>query len=550
MTDDNKTENQNTAVKATGRAKAKTKPATTRKTATQKTVTKTDNTKNPSQRATAKKPKTASPEAKSPEVKNSGAKNSGAKSSGTRKTGTKKQTTAKPSVKKALTKKATGRSATTENTEAKQAAAEKTQASKPTSSIKLKAGSFGAQQTRAESAATINKILNRDKSAIKIDTASTETPSMTKDANTQATTDSKDPHKSAHTNANTAVHAAGISKLPTGYDENRLTMPEENVLLKEGPLTADSSGAPVSNTAANTDANADKHVHTDISENTSPEAGPDNPDKTAQSASDETTIKSQGFNPSIIIEDIAAAMMLLTRIPIPWRKVSDKAPNLSRSTWAYPIVGLMIGLIGVAVFSAAAYLNLPPTLCALLTILAMIFTTGAFHEDGLADMADGIGGGMTKDRKLEIMRDSRVGTYGATALILSVLIRAETLASFSWVMAATTILIAAALSRAMIVLALYLLPPAREQGLGTVAGAPPRPAMLIALITGIIPLLLLWSPIGMGLALLAAFIGLILVSRIAMKAVDGYTGDILGAIQQVSETTIMITLLIVSQHIL
>jgi adenosylcobinamide-GDP ribazoletransferase len=117
-------------------------------------------------------------------------------------------------------------------------------------------------------------------------------------------------------------------------------------------------------------------------------------------------------------------------------------------------------------------------------------------------------------------------------------------------MAATTILIAAALSRAMIVLALYLLSPAREQGLGTVAGAPPRPAMLIALITGVIPLLLLWSPIGMGLALLAAFIGLILVSRVAMKAVDGYTGDILGAIQQVSETTIMITLLIVSQHTL
>jgi adenosylcobinamide-GDP ribazoletransferase len=287
--------------------------------------------------------------------------------------------------------------------------------------------------------------------------------------------------------------------------ENRLTMPEENALLEKEETTGHSE---------------------------------ENSDQTNR------------FNPFIIVEDIAAAMMLLTRIPVPWRKISNKPPNLSRSAWAYPLVGLIISLIGAFVYAVAANLNLSPMLAALLAVLAMVLTTGAFHEDGLADMADGIGGGMTKDKKLEIMRDSRVGTYGAVALILSIMIRVETLDIFSYMAAILAIVAAGPLSRAMIVLALYLLPPAREKGLGTVAGEPPQAAMIAALVFGIIPLALLWSPLSILLATIASILALILVSRIAMKSIDGYTGDILGAIQQVSEAAIMIALLIAYKNIL
>ncbi|UTW55936.1 adenosylcobinamide-GDP ribazoletransferase [Kordiimonas sp. SCSIO 12610] len=290
---------------------------------------------------------------------------------------------------------------------------------------------------------------------------------------------------------------------PEGLGENRLTMPEENLLLKDQK----------------------------------PEGASENESENQDNS---------GFNPYIIVEDIAAAMMLLTRIPVPWRKISERPPNLSRSTWAYPIVGLIIALIGASVYAVISQLNLSPLLAALIAILAMVFTTGAFHEDGLADMADGIGGGMTKDRKLEIMRDSRVGTYGAVALILSILIRAEILADLSYIVAIVALVVAAPLSRSMIVLALFFLPPAREKGLGTVAGEPPQAAMIASLILGCFPLILLgmWLPVSIVLVLTASFLGLIIVSRIAMKAVDGYTGDILGSIQQVSEATIMIAILI------
>ncbi len=354
---------------------------------------------------------------------------------------------------------------------------------------------------------------------------------------------------------NTAIKQTNQNETPKSGTSSSVTNAPKHVETKATALKAGSFGkAPSSPTPQSL---TDTNDNSDRASPPSPEGRLTMPEENALIEKEETTEQSQensgqtnSFNPFIIVEDIAAAMMLLTRIPVPWRKISNKPPNLSRSAWAYPLVGLIISFIGAFAYAVVAYLNLSPMLAALLAVLAMVLTTGAFHEDGLADMADGIGGGMTKDKKLEIMRDSRVGTYGAVALILSIMIRVETLDTFSYMAAILAIVAAGPLSRAMIVLALYLLPPAREKGLGTVAGEPPQAAMITALFFGIIPLALLWSPLSILLAIIASILALILVSRIAMKSVDGYTGDILGAIQQVSEAAIMIALLIAYKNIL
>jgi adenosylcobinamide-GDP ribazoletransferase len=422
------------------------------------------------------------------------------------------QATPEKSEKKPAARKKAAATTTT----ARKMAPKKTAAKKPARKTETKAKTPATKPAAAKKTnvkANTNTATAKTVTATaKTDTPTSETPATleckaadtaSKPATLKAGSFGKAAPTRADQSANSAPNMADQTQSP--LPENRLTMPEENALIEK--------------------------------EETPEEA-------------EATSAQASGFNAFIIIEDIAAAMMLLTRIPVPWRRISQKPPNLSRSAWAYPLVGFIISLIGAFIYAIVAYLNLSPMLAALLAVLAMVLTTGAFHEDGLADMADGIGGGMTKDKKLEIMRDSRVGTYGAVALILSIMIRVETLDTFSYMAAILAIISAAPLSRAMIVLALYLLPPAREKGLGTVAGEPPRAAMIAALIIGIIPLILLWSPISILLAVMASIIALILVSRIAMKSVDGYTGDILGAIQQVSEAAIMIALLIAYKNVL
>ncbi|MDG1438461.1 MAG: adenosylcobinamide-GDP ribazoletransferase, partial [Emcibacteraceae bacterium] len=174
-----------------------------------------------------------------------------------------------------------------------------------------------------------------------------------------------------------------------------------------------------------------------------------------------------------IKEDIFSAFLLLTRFPVNWEKVSsDTEPNLNRSLWAYPIVGLVISMVGAAIYWLSFMLLLPQISCVILSLTAMILSTGAFHEDGLADVADGFGGGLTADKKLEIMRDSRIGTYGGLALILSILLKISLLSSFKIEHVIIALLVGAILSRVMIIIALRILPPARKSSLSVTAGKP------------------------------------------------------------------------------
>src|SRR4029079_4674632 len=139
--------------------------------------------------------------------------------------------------------------------------------------------------------------------------------------------------------------------------------------------------------------------------------------------------------------------------------------ELARALWSAPVVGIVVALAGAAVYAVATALHVPPLPAAALAVAATLVLTGGLHEDGLADVADGFGGGGTRERKLEIMRDSRIGSYGVCVLILSFVLRIAALASFGDAGLVAAALVAAhAAARAPIAAFMALVPPARIDG--------------------------------------------------------------------------------------
>jgi len=236
---------------------------------------------------------------------------------------------------------------------------------------------------------------------------------------------------------------------------------------------------------------------------------------------------------------LAHAAAFLTRIPVPGGLV--RGP-LGPAMVAFPMVGAALGLAAGLVYGLASWLGLGPWPAALLALATPILLTGALHEDGLADTADGLGGGRNAERRLEIMRDSRTGAFGVLALILSVALRAGALAAIAPGWAAIGVLVAAgAWSRAVLPAVPRILPPARADGLGAGAGRPDERTTAIALGLGGVALLL---GLGFGggliaLAVSAAAVWALLVA--ARRTIGGYTGDIMGAAQQIAEIAVLLT---------
>ena len=237
--------------------------------------------------------------------------------------------------------------------------------------------------------------------------------------------------------------------------------------------------------------------------------------------------------PARRLDEARLALMLLTRLPA--GRIEGPVPPMSASTWAWPLAGAVVGAIAAFVLGLALVLGLPAPAAAILALAALILASGAMHEDGLADLADGFGGGVTRERKLEIMRDSRIGTYGVVALCIALGMRAVGIAALAGAGGAAMALIGiAAASRAVLPMALIRMPAARDNGLGRMAaGDDPAPAWAAALI-GFFCLL----PLGLGTALLVAFamvLAALILAGIAMRQIGGQTGDVLGAMQQVAE---------------
>lgn len=247
------------------------------------------------------------------------------------------------------------------------------------------------------------------------------------------------------------------------------------------------------------------------------------------------------------LNDIRLALAFLTRLHISIGNDMPASGALARSMWAFPLVGVVTGGIGGGIFMAATWAHLPFSVASVLALAAIIATTGALHEDGLADMADA-SGGATRERKLEIMKDSCIGTYGVVALILVLLLKALTLSAFGGMTDGLALLLllisSGAISRAAIVVASYALPSARSNGLSDSAG---RPTLNVLTITVALALLIafLALPLSTFVASIAgSIIGAGATMTLARQQIGGQTGDVLGTCQQIAEIGFLLGALI------
>jgi adenosylcobinamide-GDP ribazoletransferase len=242
--------------------------------------------------------------------------------------------------------------------------------------------------------------------------------------------------------------------------------------------------------------------------------------------------------PRLVI-DLAVTLAFATRLPL--AHVAQVAQgDIARASWAMPVAGAVVGAAAALAYAVAVRLGLPPSVAAALAIAAGMALTGAMHEDGLADTADALGGN-DRARKLEIMHDSRLGTYGGCALVLSILLRWAALASIASTGAVVLALIAAhTAARATLPAVMVAVPPARRDGLAASFGAPPREAAAVAALIGALTLVLC---LGFGPGLVAAAllgVAAVAVARLSLNAIGGHTGDVLGALEQVGEVLVLL----------
>jgi adenosylcobinamide-GDP ribazoletransferase len=230
-----------------------------------------------------------------------------------------------------------------------------------------------------------------------------------------------------------------------------------------------------------------------------------------------------------------------TRLPVPaW--VGHSAEMLNHSARYFTLLGLIVGLIGALVFALTSFF-FPKTLAVLLAMAATILVTGAFHEDGWADMVDGFGGGWTRERTLEIMKDSRIGSYGAIALVLLLLAKFMALVELDMLLVAPALIAGHALSRLCATSVMHFLDYARDEGKAKpLATRISLGELAVAGFFGLIALVLL-PPLSVITGVLLAAAATAWLTRKFHHRLGGYTGDCLGATQQLAEVAFYLGLL-------
>jgi adenosylcobinamide-GDP ribazoletransferase len=241
----------------------------------------------------------------------------------------------------------------------------------------------------------------------------------------------------------------------------------------------------------------------------------------------------------MILTSLRDALAFLTRIPVgaPGMLTPQR---LGRASALFPAVGLLVGGV-VGGVRIAADTILAPGPATLLGILAAILLTGALHEDGLADTADGLGAHVPRERKLEILRDSRVGTYGALALVVSTLLSWSLLSQLDGIDCLRAAIVAHVLARAAFLPQALILPPARADGSGRLLQPPPA-AVAVATATAVAAALIAagLGPGAVALATAAATIAATIV--VLVRTLGGSTGDTFGAGGKLVELTVLVAL--------
>lgn len=247
------------------------------------------------------------------------------------------------------------------------------------------------------------------------------------------------------------------------------------------------------------------------------------------------------------INILLTAVMFYTRIPVP--KIRDYSDEmLNKATRYFPFIGIVIGGVGALVFRGLEFI-LPIHLSIILSMAATIFITGAFHEDGFADFCDGFGGGYTPDRILEIMKDSRIGTYGTIGLVLMLATKFFSLSSMLVTEIPILLICGHAFSRFLPVCLIYTSSYVRQDALSKAKPIGHKGGIisfLAATIFGLTGLIFIpWKAIVI-ISLLSIFL-FIFYRLYTQRKIGGYTGDVLGGLQQLAEITFYLGFLLSKQ---
>jgi adenosylcobinamide-GDP ribazoletransferase len=244
--------------------------------------------------------------------------------------------------------------------------------------------------------------------------------------------------------------------------------------------------------------------------------------------------------PRDLLTELLAAFLLLTRLPAAYVGRPRVPSDIGRCVWAFPIVGLAVNALGAIVYWLAYRLGMPPLLAAAWTLAATMLATGALHEDGLADTADGFGGGATPSRKLEIMRDSHIGSYGALALLLSVVVRTAAIAALDQPHRVMLGFCAAGmLGRSGIIVLLLVVAPARNNGLGAAMGRAGVWRSTAGLVMAAVVCLVALRAEPAVAVIVAALGASLAVASLAQRQIGGHTGDVLGAGEVIAECVVL-----------
>lgn len=249
--------------------------------------------------------------------------------------------------------------------------------------------------------------------------------------------------------------------------------------------------------------------------------------------------------PRRCLDAVGDAVRFFTRAPVPARfGAQDLGPIFEGVAAAAPVAGLVVGAVAGGTLAVLLWLGLAPLPAAAFAVAAAVALTGALHEDALADVADGFGGGRTREAKLAIMRDSAVGSYGASALALALIARVALIAQLAEHLggdAALSVAAAAVIARPLALLPTRLLPPARTDGVGH-AATPSAGAVAIGGALGAVLALALSGLAGGGAAIMLAVIAALGLAALAKRQIGGVTGDVCGAIAELGEIAALLAL--------
>ena len=246
--------------------------------------------------------------------------------------------------------------------------------------------------------------------------------------------------------------------------------------------------------------------------------------------------------------DFFATVMFFTRIPIKWSFFSDKAPDLTKAAWAFPLVGFLIGGLSGLLGDFLIYLGLSVFLSCIVAITMSVILTGAFHEDGLADTADGLGAGGSPERINKIIHDSRLGTYGVVALVLGLLTRLGLLLSLvEYGYSLISILsVGFASGKLAIIFSRNFFNNSKFAKIGSIVGIISHKNLFLATMIWALPTSVIFPFYGILLGGLLMALIIFIIGLKSKKALGGITGDILGAVAFLTELVFLFGIIVVT----